>query len=62
MIRFNVKLKKKKKLGKMNKFDINSKSKEEEIPKLNKILKFFINSLRYLSFYLAMESDRTLKN
>lgn len=30
----------------MNKFDTNNKYKEEEILKLNKILKFFINNLR----------------
>ena len=30
----------------MNKFGTNNKFKEEEILKLNKILKFFINSLR----------------
>ena len=30
----------------MNKFGTNNKFKEEEILKLNKILKFFINNLR----------------
>ena len=30
----------------MNKFGTNNKYKEEEILKLNKILKFFINNLR----------------
>ena len=30
----------------MNKFDTNNKYKEEEILKLNKILRFFINNLR----------------
>lgn len=41
----------------MNKFDINNKYKEEEILSLNKISKFFIKNLRYLSFYIALESD-----
>lgn len=31
----------------MNRFDTNNKYKEEEILKLNKILKFFINNLSF---------------
>ncbi len=62
MIRFNEKSKNNRKYGKMNKFDTNNKYKGEEILNLNKILKFFINNLRYFSFYLALESDLTLEN
>lgn len=57
MIRSNDKSKNNKKSGKMNKFDINNKYKEEEILSLNKISKFFIKNLKYLSFYIAMESE-----
>lgn len=41
----------------MNKLGINNKYKEEEIQRVRKISRFFINNLKQLLLYLALESD-----
>ena len=41
----------------MNKLGINNKYKEGEIQRVRKISRFFINNLKQLLLYLALESD-----
>lgn len=62
MIRFKEKLKKKRNSGRMKKSGTNRKSKEEEIPKHNRISKFFIKNWRYFSRDVDVENNLTGKD